>query len=218
MEWLAAALMLSLLGSLHCMGMCGGFAALSNSGARKWHLSSQFQLYLLGKTVAYVAAGILFGAIGTALHQSPTGARVLAMAVGIMLIWVGAEMAGINIIASRLRTQGPGWFIHMVGKTASSLKSGNRFVLGLLNGLLPCGLLYAAFAGAAATANPVHGGLFMLVFGLGTVPALFVAAQLGTLFTGHQRLRIARLTGWVLILFGIITILRGTTALSMVMH
>lgn len=218
MEWLAAALALSLLGSLHCFGMCGGFAVLSHSGANKSTFFGPLMQYLAGKTTMYVAAGAVFGGLGTALHQFPDGTRVLAILVGALMIWVGADMAGVNPLSGLVRSSGPGWLVNLMARFASSVKTGNRFVLGVLNGLLPCGLLYAAFAGAASTASPVKGGLFMLAFGLGTVPSLVAAARLAAAFSTRNRQIMARLSGWAVILFGLFTMLRGTSMLGMMMH
>ena len=88
MTWIGTTLALSLMGDLHYVGMCGGFAALALSNAKKWHFSRAFFLYTLGKTTAYAIVGGIAGGVGTVFHQSPLGSRILAGIIGIMMIWI----------------------------------------------------------------------------------------------------------------------------------
>jgi len=217
MDWMIAALGLSLLGSIHCVGMCGGFAMLAQgSGKRTNHLS--FPFYLVGKTFSYVVIGAALGFLGEALHAAPAGARLLAWATGLAMILVGLHMAGIHGLSRFVTPAGSGKLVGLLSKAVSSERMSNRIILGVLNGLLPCGLLYAAFAGAASRASMLEGGLFMLLFSVGTFPSLFLAARLFGTLSGSKRLALARVSGGLVVIFGIITMLRGSAFLHALMN
>ncbi|NQV72953.1 sulfite exporter TauE/SafE family protein [bacterium] len=214
---------LSLFGSIHCMGMCGGFALLAK-GTSSSAFSTSLLIYLTGKTITYAALGLFLGLLGGTLHHSPLGSKVLAIVVGLIMIWIGLDMAGANFISTSSRFSSFVGRISMFNliswlqRAASKHGMQNKLFLGVLNGLLPCGLLYAALAGAAQTGNPVEGSLFMVVFGLGTFPSLFVAANVVSLLSPQKRLRLSQITGWLIAAYGVITLLRGTGVVSAMMH
>jgi uncharacterized protein len=214
---------LSLFGSIHCMGMCGGFALLAK-GTNSSFFSRSLLIYLVGKTVTYSALGLILGFLGGAIHHSPLGSKALSIVVGLIMIWIGLDMAGANIISTSSR-----WssfigrismfnLISWLQRAASRHGMQNKLFLGVLNGLLPCGLLYAALAGAAQTGNPLEGSLFMMMFGLGTFPSLLIVANVVSLLSPSNRLRLSQITGWLIAVYGVITILRGTGLISAMMH
>ena len=92
------------------------------------------------------------------------------------------------------------------------------FGLGMVNGLLPCGLVYGVLALAAATGSPLRGALTMAVFGVATIPALYLLAMASFLMRPAWRMRLNRISGVLVIVLGLITILRGTPALDPIMH
>lgn len=216
MDWMITALVLSLLGSVHCMGMCGGYAMLAHTGTSA-PKNASFSVYLFGKTVSYIAIGAVLGMIGEGLHGVPFGARMLSLLTGLFMILVGLHMAGVHALTRFVTPRSSGTLVGWLSRSVSTDGLSNRFVLGLLNGLLPCGLLYAAFAGAASRGSFVEGGLFMLMFSLGTFPSLYVAARLFGAFSGSTKLTLARLSGGLVVLFGILTMLRGSAFLRALM-
>lgn len=154
------ALLAGLLGSPHCVGMCGGFAvsAGSRGAAVAWNL---------GRLTTYVLLGALSGTLG-GLHAGPISGVIAAA----LLIWFSARLAGVT----------PGLQLHfprLVALGASAARRtgiAGRFALGLITGLLPCGLLWSALAVAVAGGSPVVGATAMAAFWVGTVPLLAGAA------------------------------------------
>ncbi len=206
MDWILTAVLLAVGGSLHCMGMCGGFAMLAHSGRRGWW---RFVAYGLGKTLTYVALGVVAGAIGQASTALPAGSRVLGVIAGIVMIVSGLQLGGWVALE---RFYMPPVAGRIVGALSSRLQESSalaRFAMGALNGLLPCGLLYAALGGAAATFAWWKGAAFMAIFGLSTLPALLVAAQLGRLLDAGRRRVLVRIGAVMVIVFGALMLVRS---------
>ncbi len=162
---------------LHCAPMCGGFVLgqVSDRIARlpSAHLSECHRLrsaslmpYHLGRLTTYTALGFMAGAGGFVIQR-------LGGSAGVFLL-IGAALLVLQA-ARRLR---PGFVLPLT-------RTLRGYPLGLALGFLPCGILYAALAAAAATGSPVHGALAMFSFGLGTVPALVVVGLLGAA-AGHR--------------------------------
>jgi hypothetical protein len=154
------ALAAGLLGSPHCVGMCGGFAVSAGSrGATvAWNL---------GRLTTYVVLGAVSGTLG-GLRAGPIGGVIAAA----LLIWFSARLAGVA----------PGLQVHLPRLVAlgaaAARRTGlwGRFALGVVTGLLPCGLLWSALAVAVAGGSPVVGAVAMAAFWVGTVPLLAGAA------------------------------------------
>lgn len=211
------ALALSLGGSLHCIGMCGGFAVLANTGARRVGFNLRFAAYVLGKTIAYAILGAMLGLLGAQIGAIREGASVLAWLAGIAMIMVGGHLLGWPGLA---RLNPPAASTGFVSRFARLLKkdsAASRLAMGVLNGWLPCGLVYAALAMSLATGSMSGAALFMTVFGLGTIPSLWVAAQLSAVIPPAWKARLSSLSGWLVVLFGVYTILRGTGLMALLM-
>ena len=202
MSLLWTALVMGLVGSLHCGVMCGPLvlAVTSTRRSRLSHLA-----YHSGRITTYCLIGLLFGTLGSTLALAGFQ-RGLSIVAGFFILVT-------LLSAARLRIE------RAAGKLTTRLRSGftallkhqnlsSRFALGALNGLLPCGLVYVAAAGAAATATSISGILYMAMFGLGTVPILSGITLLGSR-TSMLRTHGARLLPISLGLVGIALILRG---------
>jgi hypothetical protein len=171
---LAAALIASLVGTPHCLGMCGGFAA---AAAASWQ---ELLAYHLGRIGTYATLGALAGAFGGAL---PGPTWLPAAVAAFFVVWFSLAIAG---WVPELRSPIPG--IEKLGARVIS-RSGPaaRFAFGVVNGLLPCGLLYAALGMAVGSGGAAQGALTLAVFGLGTVPGLSIAAvSLRRLLSQHR--------------------------------
>jgi len=154
-----AAFLTGLTGSLHCVAMCGGFAATASSratGAAAWHL---------GRLSTYALLGALAGAVGQVI---PGPAWLPAAVAMVLLCWFALAIAGL-VPEPRVRVPGV-WKAGIALANREGL--GSRYLFGMTTGLLPCGLVYAALALPVAIGTPLGGALAMLAFGLGTVPAL----------------------------------------------
>lgn len=203
--WTAFAL--GLVGSLHCAGMCGPLAlALPPAG----HTAASYVFgrvaYNLGRVVTYCVLGLIFGLIGKTLLLAGVQ-RWLSIALGVALL-VGL------FVSRRLALWQP--VIALVDQLKSRMAGLLRrrsfdalLVLGLLNGLLPCGLVYVACAGATATGDLFNGALYMLAFGLGTVPMMLAISLSGKLVPFSLRLKLLKAVPVAVFLLATLLILRG---------
>ncbi len=174
---LGGAFLAGLTGSPHCVGMCGGFAsaATAKGGGLLWHA---------GRLTTYGALGALAGSFGSVL---PGPGFVGTAVAGALLAWFALRLAGVVGAAPGFA---PAGFIRVASRFAARSGPVAAFTFGLLSGLLPCGLVYTAMALPVAAPSPAAGALVMVVFGLGTVPALASArAALGWLAGRGPRLR-----------------------------
>lgn len=211
MTTLTPALLLGLAGSLHCVGMCGPLLlALPLDTAGKKHLFRQMLVYHAGRILTYTALGLLFGLLGK-------GLAVAGFQKGLS-IGAGVFMIGMAFMAwkfERLVTTLPGFSAlaqHIKVSLGNLLRhnpKGGTFSIGLLNGLLPCGMVYAALAGAIATTGSMEGGFFMTVFGLGTLPMLMLVSLAGRAFSTSVRQRIRFAQPILLTLVGLLLLQRG---------
>ncbi len=206
---LAAVFGIGLAGSVHCIGMCGGFAiALAQKpGSPRGMAQAR---YFAGKTLSYAALGLLAGAFGSALALvlGPLQ-HVIGIGFGVVLIAVGLRMAGWWGVGGAANVPGLGaafgWALRQPPSRAA-------WSLGLLNGLLPCGMVYAMLAMAATTGSPLQGALVMATFGVSTLPALALAALLGRMARPMWRARLNTAAGIALLLVGGWTIVRSLPA------
>ncbi|MCC7464741.1 MAG: sulfite exporter TauE/SafE family protein [Saprospiraceae bacterium] len=168
------ALLLGLAGSLHCVGMCGPvLLALPLQANEKWAVTRQMLVYHSGRILTYAALGVLFGLLGKGLALAGMQ-KVLSIAAGVLML----GMALMSWKFEQLITALPGFGAFSrkvktgIGQMLRTNPNGSTFSIGLLNGLLPCGMVYAALAGALASFGGAEGGVFMAIFGLGTLPLL----------------------------------------------
>ncbi|NOU58745.1 sulfite exporter TauE/SafE family protein [Marinifilum caeruleilacunae] len=206
-----SALTLGLLGSFHCVGMCGPIALAIPLKTDSW-LARIFGgvLYNLGRAITYAVMGAVFGLLGRGLVMSGFQQWVSIIMGAIMILSVITP----SIYKNRFNAD-KGVF-SFVGKLKMSLGKlfaqrsyGSLLMIGLLNGLLPCGLVYFAIAGAIATGSSASGSLFMFIFGLGTLPMLLAISLLGNMITLELRKKITKLIPYAIVFIGVLFILRG---------
>ena len=187
-------LMLFVIGlttSVHCIAMCGGINISQciprGDNARNSQIST-FQptfLYNLGRVISYTVVGFLVGALGAVFSLSNMAQGVLKLIAGVLMIIMGVGMLGIFPWLRKLIPQLPKFFNRGVAKEKAGRKS--SLVVGLLNGLMPCGPLQAMQIYALSTGSPLAGALSMFLFSLGTVPLMFAlgaaSSALGKRFT-----------------------------------
>ncbi|MEL6657765.1 MAG: sulfite exporter TauE/SafE family protein [Bacteroidota bacterium] len=169
-----------LLGSLHCVGMCGPLALAMPFGQRDRLL--RVLVYNAGRILTYATLGALLGLLGQGIFLVGLQSW-LTLALGILLIVIGLFSVQLEFNIWTL----PGlssWYLKVkaaFGRLMEKSTYGSLFSVGLLNGLLPCGLVYLALAGALTTANWQSGISYMIIFGLGTLPLLLAVTMLGQL-------------------------------------
>ncbi len=170
----------SLLGSLHCAGMCGGFVALyAGEPGRGLEAAAGHVAYNLGRLMAYAALGALAGALGAALDLGGglLGAERAAAAVAGALIALWGTIVLLESLGRRMPRLGPPPWLHGLVRRGVRLVADRRptmraLAIGLLTGCLPCGWLYAFVVTAAGTGSAAAGAAMMTVFWLGTLPVM----------------------------------------------
>lgn len=211
MTILFSALLLGLMGSFHCAGMCGPIAiALPLHGNTVPQKIYGGTLYNLGRTITYGIMGAIFGALGQGLHLLGFQQKISVVMGAIMIISVLFPALFKNQYSME-----KSWFkaVGKLKKTIADMFSirsfQSLFFIGMLNGLLPCGLVYMAIAGAIGTGGIVEGSLYMILFGLGTIPMLLGISLAGNVLSLAVRKRINKLIPVLVVIVGVLFILRG---------
>jgi len=214
-QMIITALTIGLLGSTHCIGMCGGIVGALNTGMMEAKQRSGFGLvlhhlnYNAGRITSYAAMGAAVGIIGAQASKVDLASTVSVgnLIAGLFMIALGLYLAGWWQALASLEKAGAHIWRHIepLGRRFLPVKSPTQaFGLGLVWGWLPCGLVYSALTLAMVSASPLEGALIMLSFGLGTLPMLMalgnVAGNLGSLVR-HPLTR--RVAGTAVIVFGI---------------
>lgn len=208
---LVSALVLGLLGSLHCVGMCGPIAfMLPVDRSNSFKKVSQISIYHVGRLLAYSVIGLVFGLVGKSLYLFGVQQQ-LSVAIGaimIILVLMPYKIIGKYNLSKPLNK--------LIAKVKSGLglaikkKTADTFLtIGFLNGFLPCGLVYMAVFGAVATGSLLQGSLYMLLFGLGTIPLMTSAIYLGKFLNTAVKQRIQKAIPVFVIIIGVLFILRG---------
>lgn len=201
------AFMLGLVGSLHCAGMCGPLAlALPVAGKTRSDFVLGRLLYNFGRVLTYCSIGAVFGLVGQSFALAGFQKWVsLVAGVAILVGLVASTRVGLGLPI----TKSVMWLKNSVGKLLQQRTFGSLFLLGTLNGLLPCGLVYVAAAAAAATGS-LHMGVFsMLAFGLGTLPVMLGLGLAGRKLQGFFSFRLQNLVPISLTVLGVLLVLRG---------
>ncbi|AEF81943.1 heavy metal transport/detoxification protein [Leadbettera azotonutricia ZAS-9] len=170
---------IGLLTSVHCAAMCGGINLSQSLGVRTAMPLLPGLLYNAGRVISYTAVGTIAGALGQVVTVGGHFRGVVQLAAGVFMVIMGLNMLGLFPFLRKLKLHLPKFF----GDKIDSEKAAGRspFIVGLLNGLMPCGPLQAMQLYALSSGSPLRGGLSMLVFSLGTVPLMFGIGALSSL-------------------------------------
>ncbi len=203
-------LIIGLLGSFHCMGMCGPIALSLPVKEHSWQTRViSGVLYNSGRIFTYVVLGLIFGLLGLGIHiwgiqqwVSIGAGSLMIISVGFPVLFHGARLTGpLDQVVNGFR--------RLFGRFFGFRSYLSVWMIGLLNGFLPCGLVYIALAGALVSVSPLTGALYMVVFGLGTLPALLAVSLLGNAIGMAFRRKIQKLIPFLILLIGILFVLRG---------
>ena len=206
------------LGSIgHCIGMCGGIVVAYSSSkieATSSYITQTLShlAYNFGRVATYTILGAFFGLLGQVIAFTPTTKGVLFLLTGLLMVFAGLSLLGkINFLNSaEFSLSKYGWFKSRFQKLLNSSSYSSFFLLGMLNGLIPCGLVYSFAIFSASTASPLWGAIVMATFGLATIPALFF---LGTvtkfLQKGNLRGVMMKLSALLVIAYGVFTLYKG---------
>lgn len=208
---LVLAFTLGLFGSLHCVGMCGPIALLIPlQRQRKGFRSLQLGAYFIGKTLAYILMGLLFGLVGEGIFIAEYQ-QEFSIFAGLLMILMGL----FSLLHLRVKGLGnpllKGFSLlkNALGKQLSKKTLTSSLSIGLLNGFLPCGLVYTALFGALVMGNWWGSMIYMTAFGVGTIPLMLLLILLGDFLPLALRRRLNQWLPLVVILVGILFILRG---------
>ena len=205
------AITMGLMSSFHCIGMCGPIAlALPVQKGNSWQIFAGLSVYNIGRAISYAMLGAVIGSVSSSL------------------VWIGylrylSVLAGILMLAyvfwpsKQDRYFHPPKFwqqaVNKVKKGMSEMLRSRKlhgwFMLGMLNGLLPCGMVYLALISSVTTGSISGGGTFMLLFGIGTLPMMMAVGFFKNWFTPVLRTRIRKLTPVMLVVAGIWLVGRG---------
>ena len=200
-------LIIGLVGSFHCIGMCGPLAL--SLPLKEQSLTTRITsalLYNFGRIVTYGFLGLLLGFLGFGFSMWGIQ-QWISIAMGALMIFsVGVPlMFKQATFVTRLFDR-----LYKVLTTAFGRFFGVRtYGSVLLNGFLPCGLVYIALAGALLVTNPVNGAIYMIFFGLGTLPALLATSLAGTFLKATFRTSVRKLMPYIVLTIGILFVLRG---------
>lgn len=219
-DWLGmltTAFLLGLLGSGHCVAMCGGImGALSMRSSRiHGHNNAAMSLdllhYNLGRLLSYTALGLVLGLLGAALVWAVAPLQIVMRTLaGVVLIIMGLYIADIWRGAMALERAGDGIWRRINGRLRKAGGGDHPLLLGLGWGLLPCGLVYGTLTWALATGDPLLSAQLMFTFGLGTLPMVLAGSYFAGRLTTLMRLPAWRRgSGALIILFGFWTLFGG---------
>lgn len=206
MIWFSA-FILGLMGSFHCIGMCGPIA-MAIPGGNSNTKAMNLLLYNSGRIITYSIIGLTFGIIGKGIFIAGFQ-QTLSIVVGVLILGylIINHLSGKNKFEKIT-------FVHLFIKKSLArlfnIKSrGSAFGIGMLNGFLPCGLVYVAIAGAIAMAEPIYGALYMSLFGLGTVPVMAGMNIVKNKISVSIRTKIRKLIPYAVAVMALLFIVRG---------
>jgi sulfite exporter TauE/SafE len=208
---LFTALIFGIISSLHCIGMCGPIAMMlpvSHNNPTKKVI--QIMLYHLGRLTTYASLGFLFGILGKGLYLAGMQQQI-SITVGIFMIIIAIVpekiFANYNFsrpvyrLISKLKTN--------LGSQFKRKSPDALFTIGLLNGLLPCGLVYASLFGAIAMQNVGFSIMYMLLFGIGTIPLMSAVVYVSNILSIPFRNKFQKIIPLVTVVIGILFVMRG---------
>lgn len=209
MSYLYLAFFMGMFGSVHCALMCGPLVlALPAAGKSAWMVVFNRVIYQVGRIMTYAVLGLILGYIGNSIAMKGWQ-QAISLITGVFLVLMGLfnlfSRYFPGVIRRQQKIMQP--VIRQMGLWL--YKPGGSWMAGVLNGLLPCGMVYMALA-AALNADTVLGGAwFMAFFGLGTFPMMIGIALLGSVVKGRVRFNMSRWLPAMLLIMGVWFLLRG---------
>ena len=214
---------IAFLGSFgHCVGMCGGIVVAYSSiklggEPSKGYQAAAHLLYSLGRVTTYTTLGAVFGYIGGVITFNNIANGALLIVAGVAMVLAGLSLLGkikfLTVIEHSFSSSS--FYKDAFKKILNSKSLFSFYLLGLLNGLLPCGFVYFFAIAAASTASPIDGAIVMFIFGIGTIPAMFGLGFLTSLASSSSfRNMMMSLSSIAVILYGIFTLYNGYTYIA----
>lgn len=207
---LYTALLFGLVGGFHCIGMCGPIAfMLPIDRNQKVRGIWQTTLYHLGRIFSYAMIGAFFGLLGKGFYFFGLQQQI-SIAVGlIMILSIVAPKLFSKFSISKPIYRFTSSIKNKLGQSLKNKESSTFFTIGFLNGLLPCGLVYMAMIASLTSTTILEGVLYMVLFGLGTVPLMSAVVILENLTNYINRQKIQKVIPYVVVIIGFVFVLRG---------
>ena len=207
---LTMALLLGLGANFHCIGMCGPIAlAVPLNRKNSWTMISGLIQYNLGRVLSYAILGVFVGSLGMSIHTFGFLQWISIITGGILIIYAWRKYIGDlfprlthNLFLGGLVSRNMGRLI----KSESPFKLS---LMGVLNGLLPCGMVYVALMNALLAGNIAGSSMAMMAFGIGTLPGMIAVSFLANRVNGNSRKKMTRALPYLLTMVGLMIILRG---------
>ena len=206
---IASGFMIGILGSFHCVGMCGPLAlSLPIHQLSTFNKSFAIGLYNLGRSLSYAAMGVVFGLLG------------MSFSIFKMQQWLSVG-AGLMILILLLLNQFGTYKVNFLSQLSQNVKTklseylradktaSSYFSIGMMNGFLPCGLVYVAIAAAIASGTVLKSSITMFVFGMGTIPVMALTMVFGKFISINFRNTLNKMTPYFIMGLAILLILRG---------
>lgn len=198
-------------GSLHCVGMCGPLAlALPLPTHSVWQKIIGALLYNLGRALTYSVMGLIFGFVGVGLKHSGIQ-ELVSILCGVVMI-LSVIIPGVIKLPKGRNKVSNAIYLSLKNKIGNALnrrKLGNLLIIGILNGFLPCGLVYVAISKAVLSLSLAESVLSMFFFGLGTLPMMFAVAFFSDIIKSRYLFQLKKFIPVFIVLLGVIFILRG---------
>jgi sulfite exporter TauE/SafE len=208
--FLSTAFLFGFISSFHCAGMCGPIAISLSNVSNRFQFVSGKLLYNAGRITTYIFLGTLFGLFGKGLALAGVQ-QALSVGLGVALLIMALLAFNPDTLFQKIPAlrKFQSFIIRQFGKHLKSASLPSMFAIGLLNGLLPCGVVYIALAGSLTTGSAAGGMAYMAVFGLGTLPMMLFISLAGKMVSFQFRNVLRKAAPAVMVLFAVLLILRG---------
>lgn len=207
---LIAGLVLGITSNFHCLGMCGPIAmAIPVNRKSTWTTLSGILQYNAGRILTYALLGAVVGSIGITV-ETLGFLQWVSIIAGIFMIIFAWRKWFSRIFSGHFPTFGiQGFVSKSLGNVLAMQTPFKLTLLGMINGLLPCGMVYIGLMNALLAGNPLSSAYAMIAFGVGTIPAMFVVGFAANRISGSVRQKINKVVPFLLTFIGVLIVLRG---------
>lgn len=208
-----AGFLLGFLGSFHCAAMCGPIAiSLPSSNKSKLNFLLERFSYNIGRVITYSLFGMIFGFFGERIFMAGFQ-QLISVIIGIVILFYLVKpllkQNSSNLFSIQNSGSSFSFFKNIFAKFYSKNSKLSLLGIGILNGFLPCGFVYIALSGAVAMRSPMNGALFMMFFGIGTLPLMLGISMSKSFVSLQLRRKINKLSPAIALIFALIFIIRG---------
>ena len=194
-------------GSLHCIGMCGGIMLTQTCG-KNTSPTAGSALYNGGRLISYTTAGAVFGGIGGAISYTDQFRSMLFTLCGVLVVLMALRMWGIIPWLRNLSIELPG-ICRLPASLRNTAGIGRPLIVGILTGLMPCGMLAAMWMAAVSSGNMLNGAMIMLAFSAGTAPVMFIFGAFGAMIPKRYNKYIVKISTALIAALGLLLVLKG---------